>query len=153
MGKYFGTDGVRGVANDTLTLEMAFSIGRYLGHYAKNNFTGRIVIGKDTRLSSSMFENMIAAGVSASGSDAYLIGYCSTPCLAYVAEHDEFDLGIMISASHNPHYDNGIKVFSNDGVKFKEDILLKVEDYIDNPVGIQYRTHEEIGQIYLYCFL
>ena len=150
MGKYFGTDGVRGVANDTLTLEMAFSIGRYLGHYAKNNFAGRIVIGKDTRLSSSMFENMIAAGVSASGSDAYLIGYCSTPCLAYVAEHDEFDLGIMISASHNPHYDNGIKVFSNDGVKFKEDILLKVEDYIDNPVGIQYRTHEEIGQIYLY---
>ena len=150
MGKYFGTDGVRGVANKTLTLEMAFSIGRYLGDYALKQGQGKIVIGKDTRLSSSSFENILAAGISASGSDAFLIGYCSTPALAYVAEHDEFDLGIMISASHNPHYDNGIKVFSNDGVKFKEDILLKVEDYIDNPVGIQYRTHEEIGQIYLY---
>ena len=150
MGKYFGTDGVRGVANDTLTLEMAFSIGRYLGNYAKLNFKGRIVIGKDTRLSSSMFENMLAAGIAASGSDACLIGYCSTPCLAYVAEHDDFDLGVMISASHNPHYDNGIKVFSNDGVKFKDDVLDKVEEYIDNPVGIEYKTHEEIGQIYLY---
>lgn len=150
MGKYFGTDGVRGVANDTLTLQMAFRIGRYLGYYAKNTAAGKIVIGKDTRLSSSMFENILAAGIAASGSDAFLIGYCSTPCLAYVAEHDEFDLGVMISASHNPHYDNGIKVFSNDGVKFKDDILDKVEEYIDNPVGIEYMTHENIGQIYLY---
>lgn len=150
MGKYFGTDGVRGVANDTLTLEMAFRIGRFLGNYAKQNFKGKITIGKDTRLSSSMFENMLAAGITASGSDAFLIGYCSTPCLAYVAEHDDFDLGVMISASHNPHYDNGIKVFSNDGVKFKDDILDKVEEYIDNPVGIEYMTHENIGQIYLY---
>lgn len=150
MGKYFGTDGVRGVANDTLTLEMAFNIGRYLGNYALNNGIGKIAIGKDTRLSSSMFENMLSAGIAASGSNAYQIGYCSTPCLAYVAEHDEFDLGVMISASHNPHYDNGIKVFSNDGIKFKEEVLLKVEDYMDNPVGIEYKTHEKIGQIYLY---
>ena len=150
MGKYFGTDGVRGVANKTLTLEMAFRIGRYLGNYAINNGNGKIVVSKDTRLSSSMFENMIAAGVSASGCNAYLIGYCSTPCLAYVAEHDKFDLGIMISASHNPYYDNGIKVFSNDGVKFKEDILLKVEEYMDNPVGIEYATEDKIGQIYSY---
>ena len=150
MGKYFGTDGVRGVANETLTLEMAFRIGRYLGNYSKENGQGKIVIGKDTRLSSSMFENILASAIVASGADAFQIGYCSTPCLAYVAEHDDFDLGVMISASHNPHYDNGIKVFSNDGVKLKEEILLQVEEYMDNPVGIDYKTHEEIGQIYLY---
>ena len=150
MGKYFGTDGVRGVANKTLTLDMAFRIGRYLGYYAKTNGKKKIVIGKDTRISSSMFENIIASGISASGSNAYLIGYCSTPCLAYVAQHDEFDLGIMISASHNPYYDNGIKVFSNDGIKFKEDILLKVEEYMDNPEGIDYEIEDNIGQIYSY---
>ena len=150
MGKYFGTDGVRGVANQTLTLDMAFNIGRFLGDYAKKNGQGKITIGKDTRLSSSMFENMLAAGISASGSDVYLIGYCSTPCLAFVAQNDGFDLGVMISASHNPHYDNGIKVFSNDGIKFKEEVLLQVEEYMDNPVGIEYMTHENIGQIYSY---
>lgn len=150
MGKYFGTDGVRGVANKTLTLEMAFRIGRFLGNYAKTNGKGKITIGKDTRLSSSMFENILASGIAASGANAYLIGYCSTPCLAYVAEHDDFDLGVMISASHNPYYDNGIKVFSNDGVKFKEDILLKVEEYMDNPVGIDYQIEDKIGLIYLY---
>ena len=150
MGKYFGTDGVRGVANDTLPIDFAYKIGRYLGNYARENGNPRIVIGKDTRLSSSMFENMISAGVAASGCDAFQIGYCSTPCLAYVAEHDDFALGIMISASHNPYYDNGIKVFSNDGVKFKEEILLKVEDYIDNPVGIDFAVKDDIGVIYLY---
>lgn len=150
MGKYFGTDGVRGVANETLTIEMAFRIGRYLGNYAKLNGKGRIVVGKDTRLSSSMFENILSGGIVASGCDAFQIGYCSTPCLAYVAEHDDFDLGVMISASHNPYYDNGIKVFSNDGVKFKEEILLKVEEYMDNPVGIEYKSKDDIGLIYLY---
>ncbi|MDO5440575.1 MAG: phosphoglucosamine mutase, partial [Erysipelotrichaceae bacterium] len=150
MGKYFGTDGVRGVANETLTLDMAFNIGRFLGDYANKNYSGKIVIGKDTRLSSSMFENMLSAGIAASGCDAYQIGYCSTPCLAYVAQYDEFDLGIMISASHNPYYDNGIKCFSNDGIKFKDDILDKVEEYMDNPVGIPYKNHDEIGIIYEY---
>lgn len=150
MGKYFGTDGVRGKANETLTCEMAFKIGRYLGHYAKKNARGRIVIGKDTRLSSSMFESMLAAGISASGSDVYLIGYCSTPCLAFAAKDDEFDFGVMISASHNPYYDNGIKVFANNGVKFKEEELLKVEEYMDNSVGIDYATQDEIGRISQY---
>ena len=150
MGKYFGTDGVRGVANDTLSLDIAFRIGRYLGNYAKNNGRSRIVIGKDTRLSSSMFENILAGGITSSGSNAYLLGYCSTPCLAYAAENDDFDLGVMISASHNPYYDNGIKIFSNDGTKFSEDILLKIEEYIDNPSGIDYVTHENIGNIYQY---
>ena len=149
MGKYFGTDGVRGVANEGLSLDIAYRIGRYLGCFAKNG-KSRIVIGKDTRLSSSMFENMLASAISSSGSDVYLLGYCSTPALAYVAENDDFDLGVMISASHNPYYDNGIKIFSNDGTKFSEDILLKIEEYIDNPEGIDFVTHEKIGQIYAY---
>ena len=149
MGKYFGTDGVRGVANDSLSLDIASSIGKYLGSYALNG-KKRIVIGKDTRLSSSMFENIIAANCASSGSDVYLLGYCSTPALAYVAENDDFDLGVMISASHNPYYDNGIKIFSNDGSKFSEDILLKIEEYIDNPVGIENVTHEKIGKIINY---
>lgn len=150
MGKYFGTDGIRGVANDTLSLDTAYKVGRFLGHYVKNNGQGKIVIGKDTRLSSSMFENMIAAGISASGADAYLMDYCSTPSLAYVAENDGFDLGIMISASHNPYYDNGIKVFSNNGEKLKEDVETLVEDYIDNPSGIELATKDSIGSIYRY---
>lgn len=150
MGKYFGTDGIRGVANESLTLDIAFKVGQFLGNYVKNNGKGKIVIGKDTRISSSMFESQIAAAISASGSDAYLIGYCSTPCLAYVAEHDDFDLGIMISASHNPYYDNGIKVFSNNGVKLNEEIELKVEEYIDNPTGIDLKTKDKLGYIHEY---
>ena len=150
MGKYFGTDGIRGVANDTLTLDTAFKVGRFLGNYVKKDGLKKICIGKDTRLSSSMLENMLAAGISASGSNAYLIGYCSTPALAYVAEHDNFDLGIMISASHNPYYDNGIKVFSNNGIKLSEEKELKVEEYIDNPEGIELCTKDNIGNIYEY---
>ena len=150
MAKYFGTDGIRGVANDTLTLDTAYKVGRYLGNYALLNGKAKIVIGKDTRLSSSMFENMLAVGISASGASAYLVGYCSTPSLAYIAENDDFDMGIMISASHNPYYDNGIKVFSNNGIKLSEEIELKVEEYIDNPVGIDLKTNDEIGYIYEY---
>ena len=150
MGKYFGTDGIRGVANDTLSLDTTYRVGRYLGHYVKENGKGKIVIGKDTRLSSSMFENMLAAGISASGSDVYLMDYCSTPSLAYVAENDGFDLGVMISASHNPYYDNGIKVFSNNGVKLKEDVEKLVEDYIDNPINIPLALKDNIGSVYQY---
>jgi len=150
MGKYFGTDGVRGVANDDLSLDIAFRIGKYLGNYSKNTGKARIVIGKDTRLSSSMFENIIAGAIASSGANAFLLGYCSTPALAYVAENDDFDLGVMISASHNPYYDNGIKIFSNDGTKFNEDILVKIEEYIDNPEGIDNPTHEKLGNIFLY---
>ena len=150
MGKYFGTDGVRGVANDSLSLKIANRIGTFLGNYAKKNKKGKIVIGKDTRLSSSMFESMLASTIVSSGSNVYLLGYCSTPSLAYVAENDGFDLGVMISASHNPYYDNGIKIFANDGTKFSEDILLKIEEYIDNPIGIELSTYENIGSIYYY---
>ena len=150
MGRYFGTDGVRGIANDTLTLEMAFNIGRFLGNYAKEKLNKKIVIGKDTRLSSSMFENMISTGICASGSDVYQIGYCSTPALAYVGEHDDFSFAIMISASHNPYYDNGIKVFSNDGTKISEDLEALIESYMDNPKGIDYAVNENIGKIINY---
>lgn len=150
MGKYFGTDGVRGVANETLTIEMAYNIGRFLGDYSLKQTNKKIVIGKDTRISSSMFEAALATGVVASGADAYLLGYTNTPSLAYVAEKDEFDLGVMISASHNPYYDNGIKIFSNDGIKFKEEILLKIEAYMDNPVGINLKTKDDIGKIIEY---
>ena len=149
MGKYFGTDGVRGVANESLSLDIASRIGQYLGYYALSG-KKRIVIGKDTRLSSSMFESVIAANCASSGSDVYLLGYCSTPALAYVAENDNFDLGIMISASHNPYYDNGIKIFSNDGSKFPEEVLLIIEEYIDNPIGIDNATYENIGKIINY---
>ena len=149
MGKYFGTDGVRGVANEGLSLDIASAIGKYLGYYALNG-KKRIVIGKDTRLSSSMFENIIAGNCASSGSDVYLLGYCSTPALAYVTENDDFDLGVMISASHNPYYDNGIKIFSNDGSKFSEEVLLKIEAYIDNPEGIDNATYDKIGNIFSY---
>lgn len=150
MGKYFGTDGIRGVANETLSLDIAFKVGRFLGDYCKKNHSGKIVIGKDTRLSSSMLENMLASGISASGANAYLVGYCSTPCLAFVAQNDGFDMGIMISASHNPYYDNGIKVFSNNGIKLSEEVELQVEEYIDNPVGIDLAVKDDIGYIYEY---
>lgn len=147
MGRYFGTDGIRGEANKTLLSETAYKVGRYIGMLHKG---GKIVIGKDTRLSSSMYENLLAAGISGSGCNAYLMGYCSTPALAYTAQNDGFDLGVMISASHNPYTDNGIKVFSNNGEKLKDDVEGLIEDYIDNPVGVEYATKDDIGQIYQY---
>ncbi len=150
MGKYFGTDGIRGEANNTLKSETAYKVGRFTGYYYKKNGKGKILIGKDTRLSSSMFESLLAAGISASGCDAYLLGYCSTPSLAYVTMLDEFDCGIMISASHNPYTDNGIKIFGNKGIKLSDEIEKLIEDYIDNPVGIEFKTKDEIGQIYSY---
>ena len=147
MGKYFGTDGIRGVANETLTIELANKVGVFLGNYVKTHGKGKICVGKDTRLSSTMFEKTIAEGISSSGSDAYLLGYCSTPSLAYTTDKDDFDLGIMISASHNPYYDNGIKVFSKNGLKLSDEIELKVEEYIDNPIGIDTSLK---GNIYEY---
>ena len=150
MGKYFGTDGIRGVANDTLTLDTAFKVGRFIGDFTVINGGDKIVIGKDTRKSSSMFENMIAAGIASSGCNVYLLGYCSTPCLAYVTTNEEFYLGVMISASHNPFYDNGIKIFNHVGTKLNEEVEYVIEDYIDNPREIDYVTKEEIGDIINY---
>ena len=150
MGKYFGTDGIRGDANNTLKSETAYKVGRFIGDYCNKNGQRKIVIGKDTRLSSSMFESLLAAGISGSGCDVYLIGYCSTPCLAYVTMADKFDLGVMISASHNPYTDNGIKIFGNNGIKSQDDFELLIEAYIDSPVGIDFARGDHIGQIYEY---
>lgn len=150
MGRYFGTDGIRGKANETLDVQRAFQVGRYLGYYFSRQGKGRILVGKDTRLSSGMFENAIAAGASASGADVYLLGYCPTPSVAYLVKREQFSCGVMISASHNPYYDNGIKVFSQAGIKLSAEIEALVEDYIDNLTKIPLVSGEKIGQVIRY---
>ena len=138
MGKYFGTDGIRGKANEGLTAERAFVVGRYLGWYYSQKGKKNIVIGKDTRLSSDMLESALAAGITSEGCDAYLAGYCPTPMICYLTVHEDFAVGAMISASHNPFYDNGIKVFSKQGVKLQGDVEALIEDYIDGKIEIPY---------------
>ena len=143
MGKYFGTDGFRGEAGITLTADHAYKVGRFLGWYynalrERNGDTdpAHIVIGKDTRRSSYMFEYSLVAGLTASGADAYLLHVTTTPSVAYIARVDDFDCGIMISASHNPYYDNGIKLIDCYGEKMPEETLLLVEDYIDGKLHV-----------------
>ena len=131
MGKYFGTDGFRGEANRDLTVEHAFKIGRYLGYLFGKDKKARIVIGKDTRRSSYMFESALTAGLTASGADVYLMHVTTTPSVAYVVRTDRMDCGIMISASHNPYYDNGIKLIGAGGEKLGESITDEIEKYID----------------------
>ena len=149
MGKYFGTDGFRGEAKVTLTVDHAFKVGRLLGwFYGKNHENGKakIVIGKDTRRSSYMFEYSLVAGLTASGADAYLLHVTTTPSVSYVARTEDFDCGIMISASHNPFYDNGIKLINAAGEKMKEDVIAEIEKYLDGELGeIPYATRENIG--------
>ena len=149
MGKYFGTDGFRGEANVTLTVDHAFKVGRFLGwYYGKNHENGKakIVIGKDTRRSSYMFEYSLVAGLTASGADAYLLHVTTTPSVSYVARTEDFDCGIMISASHNPFYDNGIKLINAAGEKMKEDVIAEIEKYLDGELGeIPYATRENMG--------
>ena len=146
MGKYFGTDGFRGEANKNLTVEHAFKIGRYLGWYYGRGRKAKIVIGKDTRRSSYMFENALCAGLTASGADAYLLHVTSTPSVSYIARADDFDCGIMISASHNPYYDNGIKLINENGEKMEESVLDAIENYIDNGETLPYAEREKIGR-------
>ena len=138
MGKYFGTDGFRGEANETLTADHAYQVGRFLGWYfgemkrrAGDERAPRIVIGKDTRRSSYMFEYSLVSGLVASGADAYLLHVTTTPSVAYIARVDGFECGIMISASHNPYYDNGIKLINGQGEKIEESVIALVEDYLD----------------------
>ena len=131
MGRYFGTDGFRGEANKELTVEHAYKVGRFLGWYYGKEHKCRIVIGKDTRRSSYMFEYALVSGLTASGADAYLLHVTTTPSVSYVVRTENFDCGIMISASHNPYYDNGIKVLNNRGEKLSEAIIAEIEDYID----------------------
>ena len=153
MGKYFGTDGFRGEANKTLTVEHAYKIGRFLGWYYRKRNTGskaercKVVIGKDTRLSSYMFEYSLVAGITASGADAYLLHVTTTPSVSFVAKTERFDCGIMISASHNPYYDNGIKLINSIGEKMGDDVIDEIEAYLDGKTGeIPFAEREEIGR-------
>ena len=147
MGKYFGTDGFRGEANVTLTVEHAFLVGRFLGWYygKEKEESCKVVIGKDTRRSSYMFEYALVAGLTASGADAYLLHVTTTPSVSYVVRTEDFDCGIMISASHNPFYDNGIKLINSKGEKMGEDVILQIEDYIDHKLEIPLAIKENIG--------
>ncbi len=151
MGKYFGTDGFRGEANVTLTAKHAFKIGRFLGWYycsrRNDGNRARIVIGKDTRRSSYMLEYALAAGITSSGADAYLLHVTTTPSVAFVTKHDGFDCGIMISASHNPFYDNGIKLLNDQGEKMDDETIARVEEFLDGKSGIPpYAVREDIGK-------
>lgn len=146
MGKYFGTDGFRGEANKDLTVEHAFKIGRYLGWYYGKEHPAKVVIGKDTRRSSYMFEYALAAGLTASGADAYMMHVTTTPSVSYIARADDFDCGIMISASHNPYYDNGIKLLNAEGEKMEQSVLDGIEAYIDSGEELGYALGENIGR-------
>ena len=161
MGRYFGTDGFRGEANVNLTADQAFSVGRFLGWYygelkrrAGKEEPAKIVIGKDTRRSSYMFEYSLVGGLVASGADAYLLHVTTTPSVAYVARVDDFDGGIMISASHNPYYDNGIKLLNGQGEKMDEETIALVEDYLDGKLtvfgehweSLPYAQRDKIGR-------
>ena len=161
MGRYFGTDGFRGEANVNLTADQACSVGRFLGWYygelkrrAGKDEPAKIVIGKDTRRSSYMFEYSLVGGLVASGADAYLLHVTTTPSVAYVARVDDFDGGIMISASHNPYYDNGIKLLNGQGEKMDEETIALVEDYLDGKLtvfgehweSLPYAQRDKIGR-------
>lgn len=147
MGKYFGTDGFRGEANVNLTVEHAYKVGRYLGWYfSHGKEKARVVIGKDTRRSSYMFEYALVSGLTASGADAYLLHVTTTPSVSYIVRTDGFDCGIMISASHNPYYDNGIKVLDGNGHKMDAKVEALIEQYIDGEVDeIPFATKDKIG--------
>ncbi len=156
MGRYFGTDGFRGEANKTLTVEHAYKVGRFIGWYY-HQITGKkckVVIGKDTRRSSYMFEYSLVAGLTASGADAYLLHVTTTPSVSYVTRTEDFDCGIMISASHNPYYDNGIKLINGNGEKMDEKTISYIEDYIDGKLNlfgeemadVPFAVREEIGR-------
>lgn len=147
MGKYFGTDGFRGEANVVLTVEHAFKVGRYLGWYFGREHKARVVIGKDTRRSSYMYEYALASGLTASGADAYLLHVTTTPSVSYVVRTEDFDCGIMISASHNPFYDNGIKLINRQGHKMEAEVEEEIEAYIDGKIPeLPLATKEDIGR-------
>ena len=150
MGKHFGTDGFRGEANVDLTVEHAYKVGRFLGWYYGKQAKGdrcRVVIGKDTRRSSYMFEDALSSGLTASGADVYLLHVTPTPSVSYVVRTEQFDCGIMISASHNPYYDNGLKVINGNGHKLEAEVEEKIETYIDSPEDtIPFATRDNIGR-------
>ena len=146
MSKYFGTDGFRGEANVDLTAEHAFKIGRFIGWYYGREHKARIVIGKDTRRSSYMYECALSAGLTSSGADAYLLHVTTTPSVSYIARVDDFDCGVMISASHNPYHDNGIKLINGQGEKMEESVLDQIEAYLDGEIAeLPHATGADIG--------
>ena len=154
MAKYFGTDGFRGESNVSLTADHAYKIGRFLGWYLKKKhdeagemFPAKVVIGKDTRRSGYMLEYSLAGGLTASGCDAYLLHVTTTPCVSFITRVDEFDCGIMISASHNPYYDNGIKLFNSLGEKMSEEVTDLIEEYLDsNNMTLPFARRDKIGK-------
>lgn len=147
MGKYFGTDGFRGEANVNLTVEHAYKVGRFLGNFYGKQHRPKVVIGKDTRRSSYMFEYSLVAGLTASGADVYLLHVTSTPSVSYVVRSENFDCGIMISASHNPYYDNGIKIINGSGYKLESGVEEQIEQYIDEKIeSLPYAFRENIGK-------
>ena len=147
--KYFGTDGVRGIAGDKLTSTMAYRIGRYLGQYPRGK-KNRILIAADTRISGDMLKTALASGIMASGSDVYLMGVSTTPSISYLVREKSFDYGIMISASHNPYYDNGIKIFNSQGEKLENDIEKLIEGYMDSILDdLPYKINESVGRMVL----
>lgn len=151
MGRYFGTDGFRGEANIDLTVEHAYKVGRFIAwYYSRNKKDGescRVAIGKDTRRSSYMFEYSLAAGLTSQGADVYLLHVTTTPSVSYVVRTEDFDCGIMISASHNPYYDNGIKLINSNGEKLEEEVILKIEDYLDGKASeIEFAKRDKIGR-------
>lgn len=147
MGKYFGTDGFRGEANVDLTVVHAYKVGRFLGYYFGREHKAKVIIGKDTRRSSYMFEYALVSGLTASGADVYLLHVTPTPSVSYVVRSENFDCGIMISASHNPYYDNGIKIINSDGYKLESEVEELIEEYIDKEVDdITLATGVDIGR-------
>ena len=147
MGKYFGTDGFRGEANVDLTAMHAFKVGRFLGWYYGRFHKCSVAIGKDTRRSSYMFEDALAAGLTSTGADVYLLHVTTTPSVSYIVKTEDFDCGIMISASHNPFYDNGIKLINGKGEKMEQEVIDEVEKYIDADFDtVPYVTGEKIGR-------
>ena len=148
MSKYFGTDGFRGEANVILNVMHAYKIGRFLGYYYGKEHKARVVIGKDTRRSSYMFEDALSAGLTASGADVYLLHVTTTPSVSYVIRSDNFDCGVMISASHNPYYDNGIKILNGNGQKLEAEVEEKIEEYIDSlKDNLPFATRDNIGKV------
>ena len=148
MSKYFGTDGFRGEANVDLNVQHAMKIGRFLGWYYSQDHKGRIVLGKDTRRSSYMYECALCAGITASGADVYLIHVSTTPSVSYIARVEEFDCGIMISASHNPFNDNGIKLLNGQGEKMEDEVIDLVEKFLDGePADLPLATGSDIGEV------
>ncbi len=154
MSKYFGTDGFRGESNINLTADHAYKIGRFLGWYLRRKheesgdiFPAKVLIGKDTRRSGYMLEYSLVGGLTASGCDVYLLHVTTTPCVSFITRTDEFDCGIMISASHNPYYDNGIKLFNSFGEKMGEEVTDLIEEYLDSDsITLPFAQREKIGK-------